>query len=107
MLCVIQMALMEFEVSGDDENFPNSTQYRSTADLLFLITVDTKAFLMPLVIFSGLPCSGKTTRALQLQKALEIKIASAPRKFKIHVLNDDNLGINREVYRGAFHLIPS
>jgi protein KTI12 len=55
---------------------------------------------MPLVIFSGLPSSGKTTRSLQLEKALEEKIASSERKFKIHVLNDDNLGINREVYRG-------
>jgi protein KTI12 len=56
---------------------------------------------MPLVIFSGLPSSGKTTRALQLQKELESKIASSPRKFKIHVISDDTLGINREVYRGT------
>jgi hypothetical protein len=56
---------------------------------------------MPLVVFSGLPSSGKTTRALQLQKALDIKMASSPRKFRIHVINDDVLGINREVYRGA------
>jgi hypothetical protein len=55
---------------------------------------------MPLVIFSGLPSSGKTTRAIQLQKALEAKVASSLRKFKIHVINDDALGINREVYRG-------
>ena len=57
---------------------------------------------MPLVIFSGLPSSGKTTRAIQLQKALEAKVASSLRKFKIHVINDDTLGINREVYRGMF-----
>lgn len=60
---------------------------------------------MPLVIFSGLPSSGKTTRAIQLQKALESKIASSLRKFKIHVINDDTLGINREVYRGT-HTTP-
>jgi len=55
---------------------------------------------MPLIMLSGLPSSGKTTRALQLQKALEEKIASSDRKFKIHIVNDDSLGINREVYRG-------
>jgi protein KTI12 len=55
---------------------------------------------MPLIIFSGLPSSGKTTRALQLQTALEAKIATSLRKFKVHVINDDSLGINREVYRG-------
>jgi protein KTI12 len=55
---------------------------------------------MPLIIFSGLPSSGKTTRAQQLQTALEAKIATSLRKFKVHVINDDSLGINREVYRG-------
>ena len=55
---------------------------------------------MPLIIFSGLPSSGKTTRALQLQTALEAKIGTSLRKFKVHVINDDSLGINREVYRG-------
>lgn len=62
---------------------------------------------MPLVIFSGLPSSGKTTRALQLRKALESKSASSLRKFKIHVINDDTLGINREVYRGTSFLHSS
>lgn len=56
---------------------------------------------MPLIIFSGLPSSGKTTRALELQKALETEISSSLRKFKVHVVNDDTLGINREVYRGT------
>ena len=56
---------------------------------------------MPLIIFSGLPSSGKTTRALELQKALEAKIASSLRKFKVHIVSDDTLGINREVYRGT------
>jgi protein KTI12 len=57
--------------------------------------------VMPLVIFSGLPSSGKTTRALQLQKALESRIASSLRKFKVHIINDDTLGINRLVYQGT------
>jgi protein KTI12 len=56
---------------------------------------------MPLIVFSGLPSSGKTTRALRLQKMLEDKIASSQQKFKVHVINDDTLGINREVYRGT------
>jgi protein KTI12 len=56
---------------------------------------------MPLIIMSGLPSSGKTTRALELQEALEKKIASSLRKFKVHVINDDTLGIDREVYRGT------
>lgn len=56
---------------------------------------------MPLIMMSGLPSSGKTTRALELQRALEEKIGSSLRKFKVHVINDDTLGINREVYRGT------
>jgi DNA polymerase III delta prime subunit len=62
---------------------------------------------MPLIIFSGLPSSGKTTRALQLQKALEAKVSTSLRKFKVHVINDDTLGINREVYRGVSTKRPS
>jgi len=76
-----------------DENF----QSKNTADPFL---PEKKPSQMPLIIFSGLPASGKSTRALQLQKALETKIASSPRKFKIHLINDDTLGINREVYRG-------
>jgi protein KTI12 len=56
---------------------------------------------MPLVMLSGLPSSGKTTRALQLQKALEDKIESSSQKMKIHVINDDSLNINRQVYEGV------
>jgi protein KTI12 len=60
---------------------------------------------MPLIMFSGLPSSGKTTRALELQMALETKIDSSLRKFKVHIVNDDSLGINREVYRGTSYII--
>ena len=63
--------------------------------------------VMPLIIFSGLPSSGKTTRALQLQKALEDKISSSTRKFKIHLINDDSLGINRQVYQGTSCLLTT
>lgn len=67
---------------------------------IFYWIYSEEVFVMPLVVFSGLPASGKTTRALQLQKALEDKCAASSRKFKIHLINDDTLGINREVYRG-------
>ncbi|KEZ41618.1 putative rna polymerase ii elongator complex subunit protein [Scedosporium apiospermum] len=67
---------------------------------------------MPLIIISGLPTSGKTTRAKQLETYLRSRIeqgsssnnettsatpSSAP-KYRIHVISDDSLSISRSVY---------
>jgi hypothetical protein len=79
---------------------------REKSDWQKILRRSFKACTMPLVIFSGLPCSGKTTRAFQLKEALELKIASLGRKFNVHVINDDTLGINREVYRGLSRFLP-
>ncbi|CAM9022147.1 unnamed protein product [Wickerhamomyces anomalus] len=59
---------------------------------------------MPLVIFSGLPSSGKTTRAKALQEQLLSKIASLPpsspgANLKVILHNDESLGIQKEEYR--------
>lgn len=59
---------------------------------------------MPLVIFSGLPCSGKSTRANALKELLEERIASLPsdspgHNFKVILHSDASLGISKEAYR--------
>lgn len=59
---------------------------------------------MPLVIFSGLPSSGKTTRAKALQTQLLQKIESLPpnapgANLKVILHNDESLGISKEEYR--------
>jgi Chromatin associated protein KTI12 len=95
----------------DDErqgarNFPMKIPFSAAADpsssFLTSQPPPDAAGTMPLIIISGLPSSGKTTRAHQLQKALEDKIASSQRKFRVHVINDDTLGINRQVYKGTY-----
>ncbi|KAF2643928.1 RNA polymerase II elongator complex subunit [Massarina eburnea CBS 473.64] len=65
---------------------------------------------MPLVLISGYPSSGKTTRALQLKDFFESKIASKiasetsdarVSKLKVHLINDQSLGVSRSVYHTA------
>ncbi|KAK6526271.1 hypothetical protein TWF694_004875 [Orbilia ellipsospora] len=62
---------------------------------------------MPLIMMSGFPASGKTTRANQIRDFFNTKIselsATDPRavKIKVHVVSDDSLGLSREVYREA------
>ncbi|KAF1962213.1 RNA polymerase II elongator complex subunit [Byssothecium circinans] len=59
---------------------------------------------MPLVLISGYPSSGKTTRALQLKDFVETKIASADArasKLRVHLINDQSLGVSRSVYHTA------
>ncbi|KAH7132165.1 chromatin associated protein KTI12 [Dendryphion nanum] len=61
---------------------------------------------MPLVLLSGFPSSGKTTRARQLQKFFESKIADAGTnarvaRLKVHLINDQSLGLSRSVYHTA------
>lgn len=61
---------------------------------------------MPLVVVSGYPSAGKTTRARQLQQYFEEKIArespdSRSSKLKVHLINDQSLGVSRAVYHTA------
>ncbi|KAH7385900.1 chromatin associated protein KTI12 [Pyrenochaeta sp. MPI-SDFR-AT-0127] len=61
---------------------------------------------MPLVLISGYPSAGKSTRALQLKEYLENKIASSSadarvRRLKVHLINDQTLGLSRNVYHTA------
>ncbi|CZT22792.1 related to Protein kti12 [Ramularia collo-cygni] len=60
---------------------------------------------MPLILISGYPSSGKTTRSHQIINYFQQKIATStePRvkRLKIIHINDDNLGLSRDVYAAA------
>ncbi|KAF3281886.1 hypothetical protein TWF970_001842 [Orbilia oligospora] len=62
---------------------------------------------MPLIMMSGFPASGKTTRANQIRDFFNSKIAELsptdPRvaRLKLHVVSDGGLGVSKEVYREA------
>ncbi|KAF5681055.1 KTI12-like protein [Fusarium heterosporum] len=51
---------------------------------------------MPLIIVSGLPTSGKSTRAKQLHDYLSKRIADT--KYRLHLISDESLSISRTVY---------
>ncbi|KAK3391752.1 chromatin associated protein KTI12 [Sordaria brevicollis] len=56
---------------------------------------------MPLILITGLPTSGKSTRASQLYDYLTERIASDPStssKFRLHLISDQTLSISRSVY---------
>ncbi|RKU44243.1 hypothetical protein DL546_006452 [Coniochaeta pulveracea] len=55
---------------------------------------------MPLIIITGLPTSGKTHRAQQLQSYLSERIASLPpaQQYRLHYISDQTLSIPRSVY---------
>ncbi|KAI6091903.1 chromatin associated protein KTI12 [Hypoxylon rubiginosum] len=56
---------------------------------------------MPLVIVTGLPTSGKTTRAKQLHDYLSERIqgsSTTPSKYRLHLISDQTLSIQRSVY---------
>ncbi len=62
---------------------------------------------MPLIIFTGYPCSGKTKWAKLLQKELEIKIQTAKensepgQNYTVTYHSDETLGINHETYQDS------
>ncbi|KAI5928739.1 chromatin associated protein KTI12 [Camillea tinctor] len=58
---------------------------------------------MPLIIVTGFPTSGKTTRAKQLHEYLTSRIQSttpegATPKYRLHLISDQTLSISRSVY---------
>lgn len=60
---------------------------------------------MALVTIVGYPCSGKTTRAKELEQFLSGKLAlpSTPpqlARLKILIVNDESLGISKASYDG-------
>jgi len=59
---------------------------------------------MPLVILSGLPTSGKTTRAQELKTFFETRLVAQAqdesstvksKDYRIHVVNDESLNLNK------------
>ncbi|KAL8950784.1 MAG: hypothetical protein Q9222_003191 [Ikaeria aurantiellina] len=60
---------------------------------------------MPLILISGYPSAGKTYRSKQLVEFFETKIRNAPEshisRLKVVHINDQSLGISRDVYREA------
>jgi protein KTI12 len=58
-----------------------------------------------LVLVSGYPSAGKTTRALQLKELFESKITNSVdarvSRLKVHHINDQTLGVSRNVYHTA------
>jgi protein KTI12 len=60
----------------------------------------------PLIPIKGYPSAGKTTRATQLKEFCESKIANASAdarvsRLKVHLINDQTLGVARSVYHTA------
>ncbi|KAI0142947.1 chromatin associated protein KTI12 [Xylariaceae sp. FL1272] len=53
---------------------------------------------MPLIIVTGFPTSGKSTRAKQLHAYLSDRIQSATTKYRLHLISDQSLSISRSVY---------
>ncbi|KAH8895104.1 chromatin associated protein KTI12, partial [Thozetella sp. PMI_491] len=54
---------------------------------------------MPLIIITGLPTSGKSTRAKQLHRYLEERIqAEVAAKYRLHLISDQTQSISRTVY---------
>ncbi|GJN66596.1 RNA polymerase II elongator complex subunit [Purpureocillium lilacinum] len=66
---------------------------------------------MPLIIVTGLPSSGKSTRAKQLYDYLAQRIApadsSTPAKYRLHLISDDSLSISRTVYDLSPSKVPA
>jgi len=53
---------------------------------------------MPLIVICGIPCSGKTTKALELLNFLQVQCADQV----IHLINEEALNINKcEAYKDA------
>ncbi|KAM5345410.1 hypothetical protein ACJ41O_011272 [Fusarium nematophilum] len=60
---------------------------------------------MPLVIVSGLPTSGKSTRAKQLYDYLTERVANT--KYRLHLISDESLSISRAVYDLSPEKLPA
>ncbi|ROV98178.1 hypothetical protein VSDG_04386 [Cytospora chrysosperma] len=65
---------------------------------------------MPLIIVTGLPTSGKSTRAKQLHDYIADKIQSQPQlasKYRLHLISDQTQSISRTVYDLSPEKVPA
>ncbi|KAI1261878.1 chromatin associated protein KTI12 [Xylariaceae sp. FL1019] len=53
---------------------------------------------MPLIIVTGFPTSGKSTRAKQLHAYLSDRIQSATTSYRLHLISDQSLSVPRSAY---------
>ncbi|PHH91832.1 hypothetical protein CDD83_10082 [Cordyceps sp. RAO-2017] len=60
---------------------------------------------MPLIVVTGLPTSGKSTRARQLHEYLTERLAEA--EHRLHLVSDDSLSIARSVYDLSPDKVPA
>ncbi|KAK3191691.1 kti12, chromatin associated [Lecanicillium sp. MT-2017a] len=60
---------------------------------------------MPLIIVTGLPTSGKSTRAKQLHDYLANRNSDS--KYRLHLISDDSLSISRTVYDLSPSAVPA
>ncbi|ODA81186.1 hypothetical protein RJ55_04150 [Drechmeria coniospora] len=64
---------------------------------------------MPLIVVTGLPTSGKSTRAKQLCEYVSQRIADSPKhqNHRLHLISDDSLSIDRSVYHLSPEAVPA
>ncbi|KUI65601.1 Protein kti12 [Cytospora mali] len=64
---------------------------------------------MPLIIVTGLPTSGKSTRAKQLHDYIADKIQTQPQasKYRLHLVSDQTQSISRAVYDLSPEKVPA
>ena len=55
---------------------------------------------MPLIIMTGYPSSGKTQRSQEIKAFFEERCAKENKRLRIHVVNDEMLGISKTAYKG-------
>ncbi|RUS28173.1 chromatin associated protein KTI12 [Jimgerdemannia flammicorona] len=62
---------------------------------------------MPLVILTGYPSCGKTSRAAQIREYFSLRISETGevRKLRIHLVNDELLNLSRDAYRAVERLL--
>ncbi|RUS22608.1 hypothetical protein BC937DRAFT_88245 [Endogone sp. FLAS-F59071] len=57
---------------------------------------------MPLIVLTGYPSCGKTTRAVQIRDFLASRLKSEQeKKLQIHMVNNESLNLSRDAYRDA------
>ena len=57
---------------------------------------------MALLVVTGLPCSGRTTRALEIQAYFESQLAQTPSLTSVVCITDDNVHVDRSVYECTY-----
>ncbi|KAI8967629.1 chromatin associated protein KTI12-domain-containing protein [Mycotypha africana] len=55
---------------------------------------------MPLIIVTGFPSSGKTTRVNEIKEYLQKKIQEEKKQLRVHVIDDGSLHVTKDAYKG-------